>query len=519
MSRLELRRLSYAYPHTSAAALRTVDLDVDGGLTLVAGPSGGGKSTLLRLSNGLVPHFHGGRISGSARSCDHDVFSTSTRQLAGHVGFVFQDPEHQAVRSTVAADVAFALENAGVAPAEMRRRVHESLDALAIGHLSRRRLTTLSGGERQRVAIAGAMVAEPRLLVVDEPLSQLDPNGVTQVVDACIRLRQRGAAVLIAEHRLDELLPRADSVILVKGGEASAPQGAAEIAGLLPDPPQVVALGKRMDWRPTPLDVESARRQLSPDSRTSQATVRPRRATVWRFHDVSVAVGGRTILEAVDIEGGAGEVTLIMGANGSGKTTLLRALAGFLRPQQGGIERPPGRVTYLPQNPAAVLHRATIRDEVMVTLRHTGGGADPSDVLTPLGLAGLADSSPHDLSSGQRQRAAVAAVTAGDAVMVLLDEPTRGMDASARRAMAALIRRLAGGGAAVVVATHDAELAAMVGDRIVHVHSGSARDAGPPAAAMAALPQLATQMARLLPGVACTVDDAVMHLRGAAAKR
>jgi energy-coupling factor transport system ATP-binding protein len=423
-------RFSYWYPGGGAAALAEIGLELGGGLTLVAGPSGGGKSTLLRALNGLVPHFHGGRVAGSAVIASQDLLRTSTSRLARSVGFVFQNPEQQFVHPTVEHDVAFGLENVGTPPAEMVSRVAEALSAVGVEHLRRRRIDSLSGGERQRVALAGALALRPLMVVLDEPTSQLDAAGARALVAACERLRDEGTAVVVGEHRLDLFSGIAGRLLTVAGGRLTEGIAAPAVAG----------------------------------RRCPAATG----AVAWQVEDLTA--GPRTpALRELTLEGREGEVVAVTGANGSGKTTLLRLLAGLLKPAAGRVARPAGRVAYLPQDPAALLHQPTVRQEVELTLRRTGGRDNADSLLDEMGIGGLAGRYPRDLSGGERQRAAIAAVIAGPPVLALLDEPTRGMDAAARASLAAAVGRLAGEGVAVVIATHDEELAGAVADRVVRL--------------------------------------------------
>ena len=423
-------RFSYWYPGAEEAALAEVGLELTPGLTLVTGPSGGGKSTLLRSLNGLVPHFHGGRVAGSARVAGSDLLGTPTWRLARSVGFVFQNPEAQFVHATVEHDVAFGLENTGMARAAMGERVEEALAAVGALGLKGRRIASLSGGERQRVALAGALALRPALVVLDEPTSQLDEDGARALAAACFRLRERGTAVVVGEHRL-ALFAAADRSLQVVAGR--------------------VAGGR-----------EAPRRDAGRPPR------RPAGAAAWRLENV-VAGLGPPVLDGISAEGRAGQVVAVTGSNGSGKTTLLRVLAGLLKPASGRVERAAGRIAYLPQDPAALLHQPTVIDEVRLTLRRTGGREDPEALLDEMGLGALAARYPRDLSGGERQRAAIAAVIAGPPALALLDEPTRGMDAAARERLAAAVDRLARGGAAVVLATHDEVLAASVADSVLRL--------------------------------------------------
>ena len=436
MAIARLNHLSYWYPGATAPALHDVTLDIDEGLTVITGPSGGGKSTLLRVMNGLVPHFHGGRIAGDAAVFGEDVIKTPTRQLARTVGFVFQDPELQTVYDVVDREVAFGLENIGMPPTEMADRVDEALHAAGIAHLKGRAVRTLSGGERQRVAIASALAVRPRLVVLDEPTSQLDPQGAAMVLEAATRLVQQGRALLIAEHRFERLRPVTTALLTVEGGRVTA--GA--------------------ETKPRP------------------AGAHPSRGTgpiAWSLAGVTAGFGGHPVLNNVDLKGARGEVVALTGPNGGGKTTLLRLIAGALAPTAGKVERRPGRIAYLPQNPIALLHRPTLRSEVTLTLDRANEAEPPDLILTQLGLTEVADRYPRDLSCGERQRAALAAVLPGNPALVLLDEPTRGMDEDAREALIKLIENLRDRGSAIVLATHDEDLRTALADRVLEVSNGT----------------------------------------------
>ena len=503
--------VTYRYPAGAGPALADIDVRIAGGVTLVTGPSGGGKSTLLRLLNGLVPNYHGGRIRGSTRVCGLDAISTPTHRMARSVGFVFQDPESQFVYSTVRREVAFGLENMGIAPSAMPARVEEALERVHVSELKDRRIATLSGGERQRVAIASALVLRPQLLVLDEPTSQLDPDGAAAVLFACAELAAAGTPVVISEHRLDDLLPVASTMLSISGGRIVAAGDARDGVRAMPDPPPLVDLGRRLGWPRACITLAEAR-MLAPALRPAAPVQRHGGAVAWAMRRLTLAHSRKAVLDGISLEGGAGEVIVLMGANGSGKTTLLRALAGLHRAESGVVERPPGRVAYLPQDPGALLYQPSVTAEVELTLRHSRSDQPASLILGELGLLDVAGSYPRDLSSGQRQRAAVAAILAGSPAIALLDEPTRGMDVQARRALGRTVRRLAAEGTSVVIATHDSDLAAEVGNRVIRLEDGQLRDLGSPWAALSGETPWATQVGRLYPGGPVTVEGALACL-------
>ena len=429
----ELIALSYRYPQTIRPALDTVSLSVGEGIHSVRGASGSGKSTLLRLSNGLVPHFHGGEISGTASSCGLDVLRTPVSELSQRVGFVFQDPEQQSVRTTVIRDCAVGLENAGVTPRLMRARVEEALESAGIHHLADRNIATLSGGEKQRLALAGALVQRPQLLVLDEPVSQLDDNGTAAFLQSVLELSRSGITILISHHEDIDLpftstIQLQDGHVITNRGEVSA------VAPVLAD--------------------------------VSGNPVR------FSMQKVGVAVGASTLVEA-SLEVRAGEVVGITGANGSGKTTLLRTIAGFVPPNGGEFSKQPGRIAYLPQNPMAMLHRPSVLSEIQYTLDRAHSAEPAALTMDELQLTELQHRYPRDLSSGERQRVAVAAVAAGSPPVLLLDEPTRGMDHEARYSLIHLIGRLSTGGTTVLIASHDRELLAATSHRVFRIEDRS----------------------------------------------
>jgi energy-coupling factor transporter ATP-binding protein EcfA2 len=469
-----IEHLCYWYPSwegSAPAALFDVNLELTPGLTMLGGDSGAGKSTLLRLLNGLVPHFHGGRIAGRAEVGGLDVLTTPTRDLARHVGFVFQESQVGFVRGIVAREIAAGPENLGFGPREVEAMVGAVMERVGIGGMGGRRLSTLSGGERQRVALAGALAAAPEVVALDEPTSQLDEAGVSALGAILDELAGSGHTVVVAEQRTGRLRGSGSfRLVMVEGGQlssevSSGPAGPAE-AGRRAGPAE-------------------AGRRAGPA--VAGRAAEPPGMTVWALRGVSAGIGGRMVVEDVDLSGCEGEILVLTGPNGAGKTTLLRTIAGLLPPLAGRVERAAGRsgvagrtsripcgsrIAYLPQDPGTLLHRRSVLDEVAQTLRWSGVSDDPMRILDQLGLGSLAGRDPRDLSGGQRQRAALATVLVGRPELALLDEPTRGMDGASRLALSKTLRDLADEGASVVLATHDSELAAQLGDRVVVVHDG-----------------------------------------------
>ncbi len=534
---IHLRDVVYTYPGQSSPALVDVTLNIpSGSLTLVVGPSGEGKSTFLRTLNGLVPHFYGGHFSGEARVAGVDPVALTPRHMGRHVGFVFQDPESQFVVSRVEDELAFGMENFGVAPTVMAERIAWGLDALGIGHLRDRRVETLSGGEKQRVAIAAVLTLQPDVLVLDEPTSQLDPLGAADVLAALGDLHQRvGVSVVVAEHRVERVVASASHVLTVSGGRVAVGAPRERLAGH-PLAPPVTRLGAALGWYPTPLTLAEARSLVAHDPCLRAAVPRPwadARAAgdaLLDIRDLRFEYPGLTALRGVDLTVAEGEVVALMGPNGAGKTTLLRLAMGLLKPRQGLVRiegetvrsgdtaRLARRVAYVPQDPGALLFADRVRDEVSFT-RRAQGLAGEGDILARLALTDLADAYPRDLSVGQRQRVALAAVLAAEPRLLLLDEPTRGLDTRQKADLAAFLRGQARQGCAVLLTTHDVEMAAAAADRVVVLDRGQVVDDGLTADVMYRRPVLASQVAQLFPGSGWLTPDDVVRAIAASSPR
>ncbi|MFM9018626.1 MAG: ABC transporter ATP-binding protein [Actinomycetota bacterium] len=463
-----VRALAFSYGESGRAALDRVDLEVRPGEVLVLeGPSGGGKSTLLRALAGLVPDFHGGAVSGQVEVMGHDALATPPAGLGGAVGMVFQDPEAQAVLGTVERDVAFGPQNAGLPADEIARRVDRALHDSGATHLRGRRIDELSSGERQRVAIAGVLAREPRLLLLDEPTSQLDSAAAAALASTLRGLADRGTAVVVAEHRAERVRPIADRVLAVCCGQVGAPA---------PDEPVECALPPCEAMGPPALRMER----------------------VVAGHD------RRPVLRDASLVLVPGRVTALVGPNGSGKSTLLRTLAGLHCPESGLVmlgdddvsALPPEarfpRLGMVPQDPGRHLLTESVGDEIALALRSMGmpegeHASRVADVAVALELDAMLDRHPLDLSVGERERVALAAILVANPGVLVLDEPTRGMDPLRKRALAQIIRARAAAGCAVLVATHDGPFAVAAADEVLEMVHGDAVPTGlPPTALLAA---------------------------------
>lgn len=525
---IQIKSLTYHYPNAHRPALTDVQMQINAGeFVLIAGESGSGKSTLLRCLNGLVPHFSGGTISGAVRVNGLDPIALGVTALSGHVGFVLQTPEAQAVLDTVEADIAFGLENAAIAPAEMAARVDEVMGLLGLNSLRERPLTTLSGGERQRVAIASALALRPQILALDEPTSQLDPHAAADLLDALVHLnKQVGLTIVLVEHRLERVLPFVDRMIWMENGRVSIDAPAREAIAIAPQTPPLQQLGRRLGWSPLPLTVREARQKFRTDLDRLQAKAAVTSKVTATLLNVNGLTFGydKPLLRDVNFTVGAGEAVALLGRNGSGKSTLLRCLIGLLKVEKGTVAVN-GRLTttldtadicreaaYLPQNPDDLLFANSVADELLITLQNHK--LPPSDLiartLAGLGLASLAAAYPRDLSVGQRQRVALGAITVTRPSLLLLDEPTRGLDYAAKQQLVTIWRRWLANGMGLLLVTHDVELAALIADRTLILDEGVIVAAGKTAVVLSNTPDFAPQMVRLLPNQGILTVEEIM---------
>ncbi len=555
---IRFEQVSVTYGDATEPAVRDVDLTVpEGELCLLVGPSGVGKSTVLNAVCGLVPHFTGGTLHGRVTVDGRDTRTHRPRELADVVGTVGQDPRAHFVTDTVEDELAYGMESLGLAPDVMRRRVEETLDLLGLADLRDRALTTLSGGQMQRVAIGSVLTTHPKVLVLDEPTSALDPAAAEEVLAVLQRLvHDLGTTVLLAEHRLERVVQYADQVILLPAPGAAPLLGEpAQIMAVSPVHPPVVALGRLAQWSPLPLSVRDARRRAAPlrdrlqelepgrgtaatasgpgtdgpraggrgteaggtdgprtggsgaGAATSAATAAP--AAV--VSELTVHRGRGDVLYGVDLTVHPGETVALMGRNGAGKSTLLATLVGMHEPSSGTVrvgDATPHRtrprtllrhVGLVPQEPRDLLYADTVAAECAAADDDAGAPAGTCRELVTRLLPDVPDSvHPRDLSEGQRLALALAVVLTARPPLLLLDEPTRGLDYAAKARLIALLRALAAEGHAVVLATHDVELAAELAHRVVILADGEIVADGPTDEVVLASPSFAPQVAKVL---------------------
>ncbi|KHL19331.1 energy-coupling factor transport system ATP-binding protein [Mumia flava] len=570
---IDLDGVTFTYDGADAPVLLGVDLHVEEGeLVVVTGPTGSGKSTLLGLLDGLVPHFSGGHLRGTVTVDGVRTDRARPRDLASVVGWVGQDPLAGFVTDTVEEELAYGMEQLGVDPQTMRRRVEETLDLLGIADLRRRSLRSLSGGQQQRVAIGSVLTMHPPVLVLDEPTSALDPTAAEDVLATLTRLvHDLGATVVVAEHRLERVVPFADVVVRVeRDGSVVAGEPAALLADS-PTAPPIVGLGRLAGWDPLPLTVREARRagrtlrkeladlpapvfeaersddrepgldhslrsrldrrgsERSEARSVFEAERSDDREPLLTARGIGVRYGPLAAVRDVDLRLDAGVVTALMGRNGSGKSSLLWAVQGAGPRQQGSVE-------VAGEDPAALSRRAARRRVGLVpqtasdllyleTVERECAAADAEADASPGTCAALlerfagaipTDANPRDLSEGQKLALVLAVQLTAAPRVVLLDEPTRGLDYAAKDALAATLRGLAADGHTVAVATHDVEFVAEVADRAVVMADGEVIADGEVRDVLAGSPAFAPQVAKVLGDRWLTVDDVRAALEGRA---
>jgi cobalt transport protein ATP-binding subunit len=510
--------LGYRYRGQEGAALRGVDLEIyEGEFVVVMGPSGAGKSTLCVSLNGLIPHFFHGRMEGEVRVHGRSTREGRVSEFAREVGLVFQDFEAQLFSTNVALEVAFGPENFQVEQEEIARRVESALRQVRLEGFERRQPATLSSGQKQRLAIASVFAIEPRILCLDEPTTDLDPIGKLEVFEIVEELRERNDVTLVVvEHETEETLD-ADRIVILQDGRVVCDRPAREVL-------QDVELLEESGVMPLQVTrffrergVESEQLPLTPEEGANEFERRGWRVSPERYRELVAAdearedgygepvidVEGLTYrypngvlaLEGVDLNIRQGEFLAVIGQNGSGKTTLVKHFNGLLRPTEGtvrvggvetvkqGIHRLGQRVGYVFQNPDHQIFSDTVFDEVafgpkLREMEENEVEERVSEALAAVGLQGYENEDPFGLTRGERQRVAVASVLAVRPEVLILDEPTTGLDYAEQRSMMELVERLNQAGSTIIIVTHTMWVVAGYAHRAVVMRDGKVALAG-----------------------------------------
>jgi energy-coupling factor transporter ATP-binding protein EcfA2 len=521
---LRFEGVSYRYPGGDAWVLNGLDLSIDPGESvLVAGASGSGKSTLCRACIGLIPHFHHGEWVGGVFVDGLDTREHSVYELFRHAGLVFQNTDAQLFNQTVESELTYGLESLGLAPHEIEQRLAWARRMANLNDLMGRPPDSLSGGEKQRVALGAILALRPRLLLLDEPFTHLDPEGTEELRRILRMMKTEGIAFIIVEHRLHEIIHDVDRIVILHQGKIVADGSPHQVlAGKISDYglnlPPLVRLFRDAGLNQTPLSVDEAiaaikelkdqnlltlssahfleRAKESPhevSSRISQPIV--------EAEDVCFSYDARSVLRNIDFKLMRGECVALVGRNGAGKTTLIKQLNGLLKPHRGlmkilgqntrrrSVPELSRHVGFVWQNPNDQLFQPTVREEVL-----TGPKAlrsyDPSwcdELFKRFGLAPLLDRSPFTLSEGQKKRVSFAAALAVKPELIVLDEPTAGQDEPFRRELAKFITELRREERTIVLVTHDLEFAAEHANRWLALAGGEIVADGPPEVLMADL--------------------------------
>ncbi len=505
---IRIENLTFRYTGAEKPALRDVNLEVgDGEFVLITGPSGGGKSSLCRCLNGLIPHFYGGKIGGKVEVQGLNVMRHSTKELATRVGMIFQDPENQLVAADVERQIAFGLENLASPRDLIARRIEESLDTLGIADLRRRPVQELSGGEKQKIVIASVLALHPDILVLDEPTSELDPKGAEEVLGTIERLNDElGITVILIEHRLDRVVHLVDRLVILHEGRVAVDGTPRQVladekitrigVGI----PPIIRLVQGMrsggiNMDKTPLTVKEGRSMLETVFQNAKrATLRETKTLngnpimnmdrLWYAY-----ANGVTALKNISLTIREGEFVAVMGRNASGKTTLVKHINGLLKPTKGtvnvaGIDTREATIAELArevgfvfQNPNDHLFADTVEEEIAFTLKNLGfKGAEIAlridEILERFNLVPHRHQYPRALSGGEKQRVALASVIAARPRILILDEPTRGMEYKLKNELMGFLDEYRNQGNAVVLVTHDVETVAEHADRVILLSEG-----------------------------------------------
>ena len=495
---IDVASLSFSYVSELTGdrveALKDVDLSADAGsLTLVCGASGCGKSTLMKALTGLVPQMTPGELDGVVRINGRNLADVALTDVGHLCSSVFQNPRTQFFCDTVAEELAFCGENYGRERATLRQQSERAAKLMGISHLLERKLATLSGGQLQKVALACALASGAPVLLADEPTSNLDPAAISEVREALKVLKEQGLTIVVVEHRLHFLRDLADQVLLMEGGRVTRRWSGAEFFSM--GQAQRRSLGLRTLVDPGPPETWVGQGQVGrQENQVGQGQVgcqekqagqgqvgcqenREAAANPVRLscRGLSFAYGASPVFEGLDADFPAGQITCIAGANGVGKTTLVRVLCGLAAPSSGTISLdgvPASRKTrrsacaLVMQDTGRQLFSDTLAGELTIGASHASGQSG-EQLLADFDLANLGDRHPLSLSGGQKQRLVIAAARATGRPIVILDEPTSGVDARHLDSITATLRRIADEGAAVVVVTHDGEFAAACADRLI----------------------------------------------------
>ncbi|MDF2882701.1 MAG: ATPase component of various ABC-type transport system with duplicated ATPase domain [Clostridiaceae bacterium] len=502
MSYITLKNLTYKYPGNHNITLNNININIErGDIVLVCGNSGSGKSTLGKCITGSVPNFYGGTIRGEIKINDKNIKDLAPKELAEKVTMVFQDPERQLLMNKVHREIAFGLENIGVKPEVIKRRVYESMEFCGIEKLAKRDIISLSGGEKQKVAVTSALAYMPECIILDEPTSQLDPNAAEEVINIINKINEElGVTIILIEQRVEKCFSIADKVLLINDGTVSFYGGKDDLYKSN-DPyffdfmPQYLKLSKILKFSKMPCGIRETRKKLNSFNITQHNSVEKKcdsQEPIINISDLCFSYDGNAnVLKNINLNINSGEFVEIMGPNGAGKSTFFKSIMGFTK-YKGSIklfgkevskykQRDLAKIIgYISQNPNDYISKETVYEEVKFTLDNYGiKNYELIDAtLNKLGIDNLKYKNPRDISGGEKQRVAIASILVMEPEIILLDEPTRGLDHKTKELLGNTLKDLNKKGSTIIMITHDIEFAAEFANKFILLFNGEAIQAG-----------------------------------------
>ncbi|SEF50579.1 energy-coupling factor transport system ATP-binding protein [Caloramator fervidus] len=494
MEVIKISNLTYYYPYSKKPAIENINLTInEGEFVLILGPSGCGKSTLLRVINGLIPNFYGGKIKGEVLIFNQNIKNISKKDLLRRVGFIFQDPEKQSVYNKIEREIAFGMENLGFELEDMRRNVAEVCALFNLSSIKYKSLDNVSGGEKQKVEIASVMAMDPDIILFDEPTSQLDPISSEEVINSIIKLnKELGKTVVLVEQRVDRCFDVFDKIIVMDKGKIAYHIRKDELYEYLDKIdflPKVSIVFKKAGYDFIPLNVKDGRKFIANKECkfNEQKNIKKFNKKILEVENLNFEykVGDYT-LKDISFSLHQGEVLAVMGQNGAGKTTLFKIIAGIIKNFKGKVlingknikdfndKERVRKIGYLSQNPNLYFGRDTVFDEVAYSLKNIGQYNEDvvKETLRKFDLYDLMDKNPRDLSGGQKQRLAIACTVVSDPDILILDEPTRGVDIYHKEEVGNFIKEYANKGKSVIVITHDSDFVGDYCDTVILMFQG-----------------------------------------------
>jgi energy-coupling factor transport system ATP-binding protein len=515
---IKFSNVSLIYPNSTKTVLENLNLQiVEGEMVLVIGPTGSGKSSLLRLINGLVPHHTGGILAGDVSVDGHSTQLVKPGGMAHLIGIVGQNPANGFVADTVEEELAFGMEALNLPNDVMRKRVEEVLDLLSLAPLRDRAIATLSGGEQQRVAIGSALVAHPKVLVLDEPTSALDPIAAEEVLSILHRLvHDLSLTVVIAEHKLERVIQFADRIVHINGVGVTQVGTPEEILMHSPIAPPIVHLARALGLKQIGVSVREMRR-MTAEIRTkdyvpSDVATSFLGDPIITVRDLSLAYDGKSALKSVNATIASNEIVAIMGRNGAGKSSLLKSLAGISVLSSGSVDvsganpqslkgkERRSAIGFIPQEPSDLLYGQSVQIECEQADKdnHIPSGTT-AQILQQLVPGVSATTHPRDLSEGQRLGLALSIVLSSNPAVLILDEPTRGLDYQAKKELTKILIDFARAtNKCVVLATHDVELVAELATRVMFLADGEIVADGSTLNVLLSSPAFAPQVSKVM---------------------